>query len=112
MALIEDLLAAGLPITSIVETKPGNYRSECSRTLTPEEWAAYDQIVYPDRVRKASAKGEAALATALKTITPAEAVTYINNKVTDLTSAKAVLKLMARMLIALRDEVWPDLPES
>ena len=110
MTLLDDLTAAGIPVTSIVE-KRGMYASEFSRTLTPEEWATYDAIVYPERARKAAAKGEAALSTALKNITPAEAVAYINKHVTDLQSAKAVLKLMARMLIALRDEVWPDMPE-
>lgn len=112
MTLLDDLTAAGLPITSIIETRPANYNSEFTRTLTPEEWVTYEQIVYPARVRKSAAKGEAALATALKTISPAQAVEYINTQVTDLASAKAVLKLMARMLIAMRDEIWSDMPES
>lgn len=112
MDLLTLLQNAGLPIISIVETRRGNYHAEFERTLTPEEWAIYEQIVYPHRTRKAAAKREAAKATALKTITPEQAVKYINNNVTDLASAKTVLKLMARMLIAMRDEIWSDLPES
>jgi nitrogen regulatory protein PII-like uncharacterized protein len=103
---------AGIPITSLVETRLGNYHAEFTRTLTPEEWLTYEQIVYPARLRRRLAKDEAAKATALKTITPEQAVEYINKNVTDLASAKKVLKLMARMLIAMRDEIWSDLPES
>lgn len=105
------LQEAGLPIISIVKVKRG-YDAEFSRALTPEEELIYEQIVYPARVRQAIAKSEAAKATALKTITPKEAVEYIEANVTNIASAKKVLKLMARMLIAMRDEIWSDLPES
>jgi hypothetical protein len=47
----------------------------------------------------------------LKTLTPAQAVAYIETNVTSLATAKTVLKVMARILIALRDETWPDLPD-
>lgn len=62
--------------------------------------------------RKTAAKNNAKLAMAMKTVTPQGAVDYIDSYVTNLSTAKDVLKLMARMLIAMRDEVWPDLPES
>lgn len=61
--------------------------------------------------RKANAKAEAALATQLKTVTPTQAVAYIEQNVTDLPSAKAALKVMVRMIIALRDAIMPDLPD-
>jgi len=61
--------------------------------------------------RFSSARGEAALASQLRTLTPQQAVDYIETNVTNLASAKAVLKIMARILIAMRDQVWPDLPE-
>jgi hypothetical protein len=63
-------------------------------------------------IRKANAKTEAALAIALKSLTPAQAITYIDTTVTNIASAKTVLKVMVRMLIAMRDEVWPDLLNS
>jgi hypothetical protein len=63
-------------------------------------------------LRKTNAKTEAALAIALKSLTPAQAITYIDTTVTNIASAKTVLKVMVRMLIAMRDEVWPDLPNS
>lgn len=62
--------------------------------------------------RKENAKQEAGLASRLKSLTPQEAVEYIEVNVTNLASAKAVMKIMARMLIAMRDEVWPELPEE
>lgn len=61
--------------------------------------------------RKANAKAEARLAAELRTLTPQQAVNYIDANVTTIASAKVVLKVMARMMIAMRDEVWPDLPE-
>lgn len=62
--------------------------------------------------RKANAVSEARLATELKALTPAQAVAYIDSNVTNIASAKAVLKIMARMLIAMRDEVWPNLQDE
>lgn len=109
LTLLQD---AGIPITSLIETRQGNYHAEFSRTLTPEEWEIYEQILYPARRRRRLAKAEAAKATALKTITPAEAVNYIEANVTNIASAKTVLKLMARMLIAMRGEIWSDMPEQ
>lgn len=68
-------------------------------------------IELAEQSRKDDARGEAALATQFKSLTPAQAVTYIENNVTNLATAKDVLKIMARILIAMRDEIWPDLPE-
>ena len=51
------------------------------------------------------AKAEIALTGALRTATPQQAVNYIENNVTNLATAKEVLKLMVRMLIVLRDQV-------
>ena len=90
-----------------------------TRQLSAEE---RDQVIslckYGDLVptamqlRRENARAEAALAAQLKTLTPQEAVDYIETNVTTLASAKTVLKIMARMLIAMRDQIWPDLPEG
>jgi len=62
--------------------------------------------------RKANAFAQAKLVNELKTLTPDEAAAYIEVTVTDLAGAVKVIKAIARLLIALRDELWPDLPES
>ena len=62
--------------------------------------------------RKENAKQEAGLASQLKSLTPQEAVDYIETNVTNLASAKAVMKIMARMLIALQDAQFPELQEE
>ena len=41
--------------------------------------------------------------------TELETLDYIDNNVTDLASAKVVIRAMARMLIALRNKEWPEL---
>jgi hypothetical protein len=58
---------------------------------------------------KKSALPDMRLVTELKSLTTAQAVDYIETKVTNLASAKAVLKIMARMLIAMRNEIWPNI---
>jgi hypothetical protein len=44
--------------------------------------------------------------------TEAETLSYIDTNVVDLASAKIVLRAMARLLIALRNETWPNLQET
>jgi hypothetical protein len=58
--------------------------------------------------RKAVAKTEAALAVALKSLTPTQAVAYIDTNISNIASTKVVLKVMTRMLIAMRDQMWPE----
>lgn len=62
--------------------------------------------------RRRAAKAEAALAVQFKDLTPQGAVDYIETNVTNLATAKAVLKIMVRILIAFRDELYPELPEE
>jgi hypothetical protein len=61
------------------------------------------------RDKRKAAINEAALATAFRTLTAAQAETYIDNNVTTLATAKAALRIFARLLVALRDANWPDL---
>jgi len=72
--------------------------------ITASEQAAID--------RYKAAKDEAALAAVFRNLTPAQAEAYIQANVTDLASAKAALKVMARLLIAICNRVLPDLPEG
>jgi hypothetical protein len=62
--------------------------------------------------RKTNAITEAGLAAEFKSLTAAQALTYIDNNVTTLATAKTVLKIMARLIIAMRDELWPDLQDN
>lgn len=64
------------------------------------------------RARQEAARTEAGMAGVLKTVTPQQAADYIEQNVTDLASAKSALKLMARMVIAIRDRVMPELPDE
>lgn len=68
--------------------------------------AAEDAAV---QARKEAAQTEAAGLPGWATFTAQEAEDYIDQQVTDLASAKSVLKKMARLLAALRDSQWPHL---
>jgi len=63
-------------------------------------------------IRKANAFAQAKLVSELKALTPEEAAAYVESSITDLDGAVTVIKAIVRLLIALRDELWPDLPEA
>jgi hypothetical protein len=111
MIWLEILINAGLPATAAWIDGPGQVQATFSRELTTVEWQAFLALTDAARARQSAARSEAALATAFRTITPAQAVAYIDNNVTSLATAKDALKLMARILIAMRDQIWPDLPD-
>lgn len=79
-----------------------------SEHVDPAQYALTKRIYE----RQLASKAEAGLATELRTVTAQGAVDYIENNVTNLASAKATMKIMARMLIALRDAQFPDLAEK
>lgn len=112
MNWLEVLQNAGLPAVSASVNETGKVDASFSRELTPVEWRLFLTLTDPARARQTAAKAEAALAIELKSLTPAQAVAYVENNVTTLASAKVVLKIMARLIIAMRDEVFPDLPEA
>ena len=64
-----------------------------------------DSLIARIEAEREAAKAELALTGALRTATPQQAVNYIENNVTSLATAKEALKLMARMLIVLRDQM-------
>lgn len=77
-----------------------------------------DNLVLPEtdaeknaNTRKTNAINEAKLAIELKTLTPAQAVNYVDTYVTSLATAKIVLKIMVRLLIAIANKVFSELPE-
>ena len=121
MNLSEKIKAAGIPF----KTADENGSVDCSGFyLSKEQYAQLANIIREHldpsgyavqkriKDRQSAAKNEAGLATQLKTVTAQGAVDYIEVNVTNLASAKAVMKIMARMLIALRDAQFPELPEE
>lgn len=101
----------------------GTWRIDFKAEATPEQRIAaqtaidlFDTQAAIDKEqrvfdRQKNAEQEARLAAQLRTLTPQQAVDYIENNVADLLTAKFVLKIMARMLIAMRDQIWPEMPE-
>lgn len=72
-------------------------------------WQLADDALDAVNQVKQSAKTQALNIPAWADWTEAQAQDYIETNVTTLASAKVVLKAMARMLVALRNETWPDL---
>lgn len=111
--LISELQATGITavrrdnMLDVTHDDMAYIKTLCSTYMPQRSQADIDR-----EARKASAITEARLATELKTLTPAQAVAYIDANVTNIASAKAVLKIMARMLIALRDETWPGIGDE
>ncbi len=61
------------------------------------------------RQRREGAEGNAAAIPGWATWTADESVAWIDANVTDLASAKQALRAMARMIVAMRDQMWPEL---
>jgi hypothetical protein len=106
------LQQAGLPATTASEsTENGNTRvnASFSRELSPAEWQLFLSLTNPAEAKRNAAKAEAALADVLANLTPAQAVQYVEDNVTTLASAKTVMKIMVRILVALLNDRFPDI---
>lgn len=109
-----------LDATSVVETyaadngisyvKVGSTLSDSAINAAINPHSTTAEIA--SETRKTNAIIEAGLAAEFKSITAAQAVAYIDNNVTTLATAKTVLKIMARLIVAMRDELWPDLQDN
>lgn len=121
--LHRELVAAGVPVASITPTKgPVDIDGLCAEvsislsvSTTPDLLALIEQVRtahdphdYADDVR-AAAESNISHIPGWAQWTEAEALDYLDKNVTSLASAKTVLKAMARMMIALRDETYPHL---
>lgn len=83
-----------------------------ARSHNPEDLSP-DQAKQQRIEEKATtAKTDVAKIPAWATMTEAEAVAQIQNSVTDLASAKQALVAMSRMIVHLRDALWPELGEE
>lgn len=130
MSLFTDLQSAGLPVVSATDT-PGNPRQATfSRSLNDDEDEIYLNLLFPFRQiqkqRKAAAKPYAKSIPNWSTWTQEQWQSYWDANLSDpevdlVTSLAAVrvmqkrqnaiIKAQGKALIALRDEIWSDLPE-
>lgn len=126
MFTLQQLLDAGLPAVS---TDGNGTEAETifTRTLTPTEWQTYLSIADPSRVRQEAAEDAVRNIPGWATWSEAEALDWWNTNLSDaqvdavanLADAKVILKrqnaairAMARMLIAMRDRLWPGLADE
>lgn len=72
---------------------------------------AHDPTDY-EALRQEQAESDAAAIPGYASWTEQEMLDYIEANVTNLASAKTVLKAMGRMIVALRNKAWPGLEGS
>jgi hypothetical protein len=109
--LHRELEAAGLPVVGVA----ADGRMDWSRKLTEAEadqvkviLEAHDPVDY-GQVRQEEAEKAAAAVENWSSWTAEKAAEYINANVTTVASARGVLVSMAKLVIALRDQTWPEL---
>lgn len=122
MTMLDDLIAAGLPA---IDAVPGS-TPHFSRLLTLEEEVVRDSIVNKRAFRERSARLTAAAVPNWATWSQADWESYFNanlasgnvTSIANLADAKAmltkqntVINALAKIVLAMRDQVWPDLPE-
>lgn len=122
MTVYDDLLAAGLPV---IDAEPG-VTPHFSRPLTLAEEDILASIVNKPAVRQKQAKITAKSIPQWATWTQEDWMTYFNanlsdseaDLVTSLAAARVmikrqnlVIKNLVKMVIAMRDTIWSDLPD-
>ena len=120
--IYDELLAAGLPV---LDAEP-NVTPHFSRELTPAEEDVRDSIMNKPVFRQRKAKATAKTIPNWATWTQAQWATYFTNNlsdaeadlVTSLAAARVMIKRQnavianfGKIIIAIRDEIWPDLPD-
>jgi len=126
MSLFTDLQAVGLPVQFATDGVGATF----SRTLDDHEFELYLDILFPNRpaqrARLAAAKPYAKNIPNWSTWTQAQLLTWWNANLADsivdgfaipagvksmLKAQNAAILRIAQMEIALRDQIWPDLPD-
>ena len=122
MSIYDDLLAAGLPV---LDAEPG-VTPHFSRTLTPQEEDTRDSIMNKPAFRRSHAKATAKAIPNWATWSQSQWAAYFNTNladseadlVTSFAAARVMIKRqnlvitnLAKLIIAMRDEIWPDLPD-
>jgi hypothetical protein len=125
MFTLQDLINVGLPAVS-TDGNEATADTLFSRELTAAEWQTYLSISDPDQAKQIAARAVAKAIPSWATWTQAEWQTYFvanladteADLVTSIAIARIMIKrqntvinAMAKMLMAIRDQVWPDLPE-
>ena len=106
--LHRELTAAGLSIVGVSTDEHDNFdRIDFAPGVTALQRQKAAQIVAAhdptdtDALRRQAARAAYTQLTALRGMTPDQAETWVQANVTDLTSAKDAMKLIARMLVIL-----------
>lgn len=133
------LQQAGLPVVSAGLNPVGRVDASFSRELTPTEWLLFLSLTDPQGYRKLNAAKTARAIPSWATWTQAEAEAWATTNIaTPLATARtslpatltlataraafvvllnildkmwALQKANVQMTLAIRDEIWPDLPE-
>lgn len=87
-------------------------RADVKAVIAAHDAAAYDIVLERIADRKSASKTDTKNIPNWATWDEAQAVQYITDNVTSLATAKTVLIAMTRMIVALRNQQWPDLPEG
>jgi hypothetical protein len=113
MKLHAELEKAGIPIEGVSSSGRIDFlpaATDEQKVQAEAILAAHDPntLLKVDQVQ-ADAKGQATAIPNWAIWTEQQAVDWISANVTDLASARQVLLAMVRMLVALRNQTWPDL---
>ena len=130
MSLLSELQAAGLPVVSATDLPNKPRQATFSRALTDDEDVVYRNILFPSRqdeiARQQGAKTFAKNIPNWSTWSQAQLQSWWDANLADSivdgfaipAGVKAMLKAqnaailrIAQLEIALRDQIWPDLPE-
>jgi hypothetical protein len=123
---LQQLIDVGIPAIS-TDGNDAKAITQFSRELTPAEWLAYLRIADPEQARQMDARATAKNIPSWATWSQSDWAAWRDsnisatqiNAIANLTEAKAMLNKMstvidslAKMEIAMRDQIWPDLPEE
>lgn len=116
------LVAAGLPVKSVNDAGVITYNAGVDLTPTQraKETDILEEYYFPSaytlrkihETRKNAAYSEGELATLIKTMTPQEAVDWIEANVNGTADVKDYLQELTRMTLGLRDEIWSSMADE
>lgn len=128
MDYTQALKDAGLPVVSAITNAYGKVVADFERELTATEWQKYLDVVDPSASRLSLAEGVALSIPGwakwtqsqfsswcdqnLMTDAQIDALTLNTALKTNLKTNNAFTRNAGKMLIALRDQTWPDLPDK
>ena len=75
-------------------------------------YTVYQQLELDAENRKNNAKGTAIVAPNLSTLSAADAELWVENNTGNVADMRVVVREMARLIVSLRDERWPTMPDE